>query len=74
MRKVISGDAYICFVRYRKSGLPIIESVNTFGASMHKDSPHYNDQMTMFQNQQTRPMTLDKREVLRTAKRVYHPE
>lgn len=74
MRKVISGDAYICFVRYPKDGsLPIIESVNTFGASMHKDSPHYKDQMTMFQHQQTKHMTLDKAEVLRTAERVYHP-
>jgi acyl-homoserine-lactone acylase len=74
MRKVISGDAYICFVRYPKNGgLPIIESVNTFGASMHPDSPHYKDQMTMFQNQQTKPMTLDKAEVLRTAKKIYHP-
>lgn len=75
MRKVNSGDAYICFVRYPKNGgLPIIESVNTFGASMHPGSPHYKDQMTMFQNQQTKPMTLDKKEVLRTAKKVYHPE
>ncbi|MEI2739179.1 MAG: penicillin acylase family protein [Chitinophagaceae bacterium] len=75
MRKVSSGDAYICFVRYPKNGgLPIIESVNTFGASMHPGSPHYKDQMTMFQNQQTKPMTLDKKEVLRTAKKVYHPE
>jgi acyl-homoserine-lactone acylase len=39
MRKVSSGDAYICFVRYPKNGgLPMIESVNTFGASMHPDS------------------------------------
>ena len=74
MRKVTGGDAYICFVRYPKNGgLPIIESVNTFGASMHPDSPHYKDQMTMFQNQQTKPMTLDKKEVLRTAKKIYHP-
>jgi acyl-homoserine-lactone acylase len=74
MRKVISGDAYICFVRYPKNGgLPIIESVNTFGASMRPDSPHYKDQMAMFQNQQTKHMTLDKTEVLRTAERIYHP-
>ncbi len=73
-RKVISGDAYICFVRYPKNGgLPIIESVNTFGASMHPDSPHYKDQMAMFQAQQTKSMTLDKKEVLRTAKKIYHP-
>ncbi|HQW44606.1 MAG: penicillin acylase family protein [Chitinophagaceae bacterium] len=75
MRKVNSGDAYICFVRYPKDGsLPIIESVNTFGASMHPDSPHYKDQMTMFQNQQTKPMTLDKQQVLKNAKSVYHPQ
>lgn len=74
MRKVISGDAYICFVRYPKSGgLPIIESINTFGASTHPSSPHYKDQMTMFQNQQTKPMTLDKKEVLRLAEKIYHP-
>jgi len=74
MRKVVSGDAYICFVRYPKNGLPIIESVNTFGASMHPESPHYKDQMTMFQKQETKHMTLDKKEVLRTAEKVYHPE
>ena len=74
MRKVNSGDAYICFVRYPKNGgLPIIETVNTFGASMHPDSPHYKDQMTMFQKQQTKHMTLDKKEVLRTATKIYHP-
>jgi acyl-homoserine-lactone acylase len=71
--KVVSGDAYICFVRYPKSGLPIIESVNTFGASSHPDSPHFKDQMPLFQNQQTKQMTLDKQEVLRTAKKIYHP-
>jgi acyl-homoserine-lactone acylase len=73
MRKVISGDAYICFVRYPKIGLPIIESVNTFGASSNPGSLHYKDQMTMFQNQQVKHMTLDKQEVLKTAERVYHP-
>ncbi len=74
MRKIISGDAYICFVRYPKNGgLPIIESVNTFGASMHPDSPHYKDQMAMFLNQQTKPMTLDKDAVLKNAERIYHP-
>lgn len=75
MRKVTGGDAYICFVRYPKDGsLPIIESVNTFGASMHPDSPHFKDQMERFQKQQPKHMTLDKAEVLRTAERVYHPQ
>lgn len=73
MRKVVSGDAYICFVRYPKTGLPVIESVNTFGASSNPGTPHFKDQMTLFQNQQTKHMTLDKQEVLKNAERVYHP-
>lgn len=72
-RRVVSGDAYICFVRYPKNGLPVIESVNTFGASSHPGSPHYKDQMDLFQQQKTKHMTLDKKEILRTAERVYHP-
>jgi acyl-homoserine-lactone acylase len=75
MRKVTGGDAYICFVRYPKDGsLPKIESVNTFGASMNPSSPHFKDQMTMFQNQQTKRMTLDKTEVLLKAEKIYHPQ
>ncbi|HET6995895.1 MAG TPA: penicillin acylase family protein [Chitinophagaceae bacterium] len=74
LRKVVSGDAYICFVRYPRNGLPVIESVNTFGASSNPASPHYKDQMVLFQNQQTKHMTLDKQEVLKNAERIYHPE
>lgn len=74
LRRIISGDAYICFVRYPKNGLPVIESVNTFGASSKPGSPHYKDQMEMFQKQQLKPMTLDKQIVLSNAKSVYHPQ
>jgi acyl-homoserine-lactone acylase len=73
LRKINSGDAYICFVRYPKNGLPIIESINTFGASNNPDSQHYKDQMEMFLNHQTKPMTLDKQEILQKAEKVYHP-
>ena len=73
MLKVTTGDAYICFVRYPKNRLPIIESVNTFGASSHPDSPHYKDQMELFRNHQTKHMTLDKNEVMQQAIKIYHP-
>ncbi|HWK05174.1 MAG TPA: penicillin acylase family protein [Puia sp.] len=73
LRRVTSGDAYICFVRYPKNGLPLIESINTFGASSHPGSPHYKDQMDLFQRQQTKPMTLDKAQILRSAEKIYHP-
>ena len=72
-RNITTGDAYICLVRYPKTGLPIIESINTFGASQQPGSAHYKDQMLLFQNQQTKHMTLDKNEVLKNAERVYHP-
>jgi acyl-homoserine-lactone acylase len=74
-RRMNSGDAYIGFIRFPKGGgLPHIETVNTFGASSHPDSPHYADQREMYQAQRTKVMTLDKAEVLKNAKRVYRPE
>ena len=74
-RRMNSGDAYIGFIRFPKGGgLPHIETVNTFGASSHPDSPHYADQREMYQAQKTKVMTLDKDEVLKHAKRVYRPE
>jgi len=74
-RKMNSGDAYINIVSFPKDGsLPHIETVNTFGASMHKDSPHFADQRAMYQAQVLKPMTLDKNEVLRKAEKTYHPQ
>lgn len=73
MRRVVSGDAYICIVRYPKQGFPIIESINTFGASSHPESKHFSDQMNMFQNKQLKKMTLDKTAILNNAERIYHP-
>lgn len=75
MRRMNSGDAYIGFVKFPKGGgLPLIETVNTFGASSVKGNKHFSDQRDMYQKQIVKPMTLDKEEVLRKAERVYHPE
>jgi acyl-homoserine-lactone acylase len=74
-RKMISGDAYIGFVKFPKDGgLPLIETVNTFGASSHPESKHYADQRELYQAQKTKRMTLDKDEVLKNAEKIYHPE
>jgi acyl-homoserine-lactone acylase len=73
-RKMNSGDAYIGFVKFPKNGgLPLIETVNTFGASFNKGDKHYNDQRVMYQAQQLKKMTLDKKIVLEKATRIYHP-
>lgn len=44
--------------------------VDSFGASMHPESSHFKDQMTMIQNQQTKRMTLDKTELFKEAEKV----
>jgi acyl-homoserine-lactone acylase len=72
-RKITGGDAYIAMVRFPKEGLPIIETVNTYGASAKEGSPHFDDQVPLFLQQQTKSMTLDKARVMATAKRIYHP-
>jgi len=72
-RKITGGDAYVAMVRFPKSGLPIIETVNTYGASAKEGSPHFDDQVPLFLQQKTKPMSLDKTKVLATAKRIYHP-
>lgn len=71
--KSIGGDGYIMFVRFAKNELPKIETVNMYGASAVEGNKHFDDQVNMYMNQQTKKMTLDKQEVLRTALRVYHP-
>ena len=68
-----NGESYIMLVKFPRTGLPIIETVNCFGASANPDSPHFTDQMDLFIAMKTKPMTLDKAAVLGAAKRVYHP-
>ncbi len=70
--RIVNGDGYIQKVRFSKEG-PIIQSINAFGASTHPDSPHYTDQMELFVNQEYKPMTFDRAEIERNAKRIYHP-
>ena len=72
MYKGNQGDAYIEMVRFTKDG-PIIESLNVYGASARKDSPHYTDQMDMYVKQQTKTMTLNKATVYQQAIKKYHP-
>ena len=72
MRKGIQGESYIMMVRFG-DGLPKIETINVFGASNDPDSPHFDDQMELFLDQKLKPMSLDKAEVLKNAKEIYHP-
>lgn len=72
--KSIGGDGLIMFVRFPKQGLPIIETVNMYGASADPASKHFSDQVDMYLHQQTKKMTLDKAIVYKNAERIYHPQ
>ena len=66
MVKGNQGESYIELVRFTKEG-PIIESINTYGASAKKGSPHYTDQMEMFAQQKTKKMSLKKEDAYKNA-------
>ena len=72
--KSVGGDGLIMFVRFPKEGLPLIESINMYGASSKPGSKHFDDQVEMYLKQQTKKMTLDKPTVYKNAERVYHPQ
>ncbi len=72
--KSIGGDGLIMFVRFAKTGLPQIESINMYGASAKPGNKHFDDQVEMYLKQQTKKMTLDKATVYKNAEKVYHPE
>jgi acyl-homoserine-lactone acylase len=72
-RRGFLGDSYIQLIRFTKEGVKI-ESTNCYGSSNHSDSPHYDDQVPLFLNQELKTMTLDKETILREAERVYHPD
>jgi acyl-homoserine-lactone acylase len=71
--KSVGGDGLIMFIRFAKDRLPQIETVNMYGASSRPGNIHFDDQVELYRFQKTKRMTLDKEEVFKTAKRIYHP-
>jgi acyl-homoserine-lactone acylase len=68
--KVRAGDGFMMFIHFTEEG-PRIQAAAPFGNSTHPDSPHYTDQMEMFAARKTRPVTLNRTEIERTAERAY---
>ncbi len=71
--KTTQGESYILLVRFSENGTEL-ESINAYGASNHKNSPHYTDQMEKYTQQKLKKMTLSKEEVLKNARRIYSPQ
>ena len=72
--KSTGGDGLVMFVRFPKEGLPIIETMNMYGASAKPGNKHFDDQIEMYLQQKTKKMTLDKATVYKNAERVDHPQ
>lgn len=72
--KSVGGDGLIMFVRFQKQGLPKIETINMYGASARPGSKHFDDQVELYLNQQTKPMSLDKASIYKKAEQIYHPQ
>jgi len=70
----VGGDGLIIFARFPKTGLPKIESINMYGASSKPGNRHFNDQVNLYLQQQTKKMSLDKTEIYKNAESVTHPE
>jgi acyl-homoserine-lactone acylase len=72
--KTFVGESYIILVDFDTEGNLTIGTINAYGTSTRADSPHYNDQMELWSQQKTKPMTLNKEEVYKNAERIYQPE
>ncbi len=70
--KATAGDGYFQLMKFGKEGVEI-NTISPFGASTHPESKHYTDQMELFVNEKTKPMSLNKDAVFKSAERIYHP-
>jgi len=71
--KSFVADSYVQFAQW-KDGTLRLESLHPYGSSNRPGSAHYSDQMELYVNQLTKPMTLNKEEIFRNAERIYHPK
>lgn len=71
--KTFVADSYTQFAQW-KDGELHIESLHPYGASNRDWSNHYNDQMELYANQQTKRMTLNKEEIYANAEKIYNPK
>jgi acyl-homoserine-lactone acylase len=71
--KITHGESYIGLVRFTPEKT-YYESVISYGNSERPDSPHYDDQMELYQNFEAKPMYFDRESVLKTAHKIYHPK
>jgi acyl-homoserine-lactone acylase len=71
--KTFVADSYVQFAQW-KNGEVSLQTLHPYGASNRPWSPHYNDQMELYVNQETKRMTLNREEIFANAEKIYHPK
>ena len=71
--RVTHGESYIQFAKFTENKTEI-ESIISYGASDHKDSEHYSDQMDIYKNFGTKKMSFDKEFNYKNDKKIYNPK
>jgi len=66
------GESFIQLVRFSEKGVEVRSSIN-FGASNRWGTPHYDDQVQLHLNKETKEMRFEKEWVMEQAERTYHP-
>jgi acyl-homoserine-lactone acylase len=72
--RVRHGDSFVMLVNWDKSGKVASQSIQPYGAATNKpDSPHYTDQMKLFEAQQFKQVHFEWADALAHSKRIYRP-
>jgi acyl-homoserine-lactone acylase len=72
--RVKHGDSFIMLITWDKTGKVNSQSIQPYGAATTRpESPHYTDQMVMFEKRQYKPVHFERADLLRHAKRAYRP-
>ena len=72
--RVKHGDSFIMLVTWDKAGQVSSQSIQPYGAATNRpDSPHYTDQMAMFEARKFKPVHFDRGDIIAHAKRAYRP-
>ena len=72
--KTFVADSYVQFAQWKAGEEVALETLHPYGASNREGSTHYNDQMELYVNQQTKKMTLNKEAIFANAEQIYHPK
>jgi len=67
------GECYVMLLKIGEKGV-YMETIQVFGQSNKPGNKHYDDQMEMFINNQTKVMTFDKDTILKNAESITNPQ